>query len=124
MRNCKSRPQHDRLSAFLLVRHSTVPAVGQSLIGPFATIAATLLFHQLDLRVDKEYYFKKWSLNLYLDIQNLYNFKAKQPDVLLQELDANGQARIDPLDPSRYLLKSISSESGTVLPSVGIIIEM
>ena len=82
------------------------------------------VFHQLDLRVDKEYYFKKWSLNVYLDIQNLYNFKAKQPDVLVQERDSNGQPLINPTDPTRYVLKYIPSESGTILPTIGIIVEL
>lgn len=81
-------------------------------------------FQQLDLRVDKEYYFKKWSLNLYLDIQNLYNFQAKQPAELLQVRGENGQPVIDHQDPSRYVLKSISSASGTILPTVGIIVEL
>jgi hypothetical protein len=80
------------------------------------------VFHQLDLRIDKEYYFKKWSLNLYLDIQNLYNFKARQPDVLVQMLDANGQPVIK--DPLNYELKYLPSESGTVLPTIGIIVEI
>jgi len=82
------------------------------------------VFHQLDLRVDKEYFFRKWSLNVYLDIQNLYNFKGKQPDELVQVLDANGQAVIDPLDPTRYKLKYLPSETGTLLPTVGIIVEL
>jgi len=82
------------------------------------------VFHQLDLRVDKQYFFKKWSLNLYLDIQNLYNFKAKQPDNLVQVRDANGNAFIDPEDPTRYELKYLPSESGTILPTIGIIIEL
>ncbi|MEI6062811.1 MAG: TonB-dependent receptor, partial [Bacteroidota bacterium] len=82
------------------------------------------VFHQLDLRVDKEYYFKKWSLNVYLDIQNLYNFKAKQPDVLVQVRDVNGIPLIDPNDPTRYVLKYLPSVSGTVLPTIGIIVEL
>lgn len=82
------------------------------------------VFHQLDVRVDKEYFFKKWSLNLYLDIQNLYNFKAEQPSELVQVKDGNGQAVIDPEDALRYELKYLPSESGTVLPTVGIIIEL
>jgi hypothetical protein len=82
------------------------------------------VFHQLDLRVDKEYYFKKWSLNVYLDIQNLYNFKAQQPDVLVQERDSNGQALINPTDPTRYVLKYLPSEAGTILPTIGIIVEL
>lgn len=36
------------------------------------------VFHQLDLRVDKKFVFKKWILTLYLDIQNVYNFRAKE----------------------------------------------
>ena len=81
-------------------------------------------FQQLDLRVDKEFFFKKWSLNVYLDIQNLYNFKAEQPAELVQVLDSNGNPVIKTDDPTRYELKYLSSESGTVLPTVGIIVEL
>jgi hypothetical protein len=80
------------------------------------------VFHQLDLRVDKEYFFKKWSLNLYLDIQNLYNFKAEQPDELVQVRDEKGQPVLK--DPLNYELKYLTSESGTVLPTIGIIVEL
>ncbi|GET27174.1 TonB-dependent receptor [Prolixibacter sp. NT017] len=80
-------------------------------------------FHQLDFRVDKSYYFKKWSLMLYVDVQNAYNFKADQPADLILVEDANGNPVIDPNDPSRYELKTISPESGTVLPTIGVMIE-
>lgn len=30
-------------------------------------------FHQLDVRVDKNFLFESWTLNLYLDVQNVYN---------------------------------------------------
>jgi TonB family protein len=30
-------------------------------------------FHQLDLRIDKRWIYKGWMLNLYLDVQNVYN---------------------------------------------------
>ncbi|MBL8934338.1 MAG: TonB family protein [Archangium sp.] len=30
-------------------------------------------FHQLDIRIDKYFVFEKWTLNLYLDVQNVYN---------------------------------------------------
>jgi hypothetical protein len=80
-------------------------------------------FQQLDLRVDKAYYYKSWSLMLYADIQNAYNFKADLPPSLVQETDAGGTPLTDPHDPSRYLLKLISPNSGTVLPSIGIMIE-
>lgn len=81
-------------------------------------------FHQLDLRIDKEYFFKKWSLNVYFDGQNAYNFKSINPDVLVLQRDANGIPLKDPNDPTRYSLKYLPSESGTVLPTLGIIIEL
>ncbi len=81
-------------------------------------------FHQLDVRVDKMFYLKRWTLNLYVDIQNLYGFKSKQPNNLIVKLDENGQRVINPEDPTRYVLEEIPGISaGTILPSVGIIIE-
>jgi len=80
-------------------------------------------FHQLDLRVDKGYYFKGWSLMLYVDVQNIYNHQADQPPIIIRESDANGNPVTDPNDPSRYVLKYIGGSSGTVLPTIGIIVE-
>ena len=80
-------------------------------------------FHQLDIRVDKSWFFNKWSLNLYLDIENLYNFKSKEPDILFVRTDANGKPVEDPSDPSRYKTFFINDESGTVLPTIGIILD-
>lgn len=80
--------------------------------------------HFLDLRVDKKWFFKKWALNIYLDVQNVYAFKAQQaPDYILRK-DADGNALIDPSNPSKYQLDKIQSTTGTVLPSFGIIIEI
>jgi outer membrane receptor for ferrienterochelin and colicin len=80
-------------------------------------------FQQLDLRIDKAYYYKKWSLMLYLDVQNAYNFKADLPPNLVQQTAANGVPMTDPKDSSRYLLKTLASSSGTILPTIGIMIE-
>jgi len=81
-------------------------------------------FHQLDIRVDKQYFFDKWSLMFYVDVQNLYNFKSDEPDKLITQTDQNGNVLLDPDDPSRYDLKRIESDgSGTVLPSLGIIVQ-
>jgi len=80
-------------------------------------------FHQLDIRVDKQYFFKGWSLMLYADVQNLYNHQSDQPAILLRESDQNGVPVTDPSDPSRYSMKFIEGSSGTVLPSIGIIVE-
>ncbi len=80
-------------------------------------------FQQLDLRIDKAYYYKNWSMMFYFDIQNAYNFKADLPPILIQQSDANGIPLTDPNDSSRYLLKTITSSSGTILPTIGIMIE-
>jgi hypothetical protein len=81
-------------------------------------------FHQLDIRIDKQYFFDKWSLMFYIDVQNVYNFKSDEPDKLITQTDQNGNVLIDPDDPTRYDLKTIKSDgTGTVLPSLGIIVQ-
>lgn len=80
-------------------------------------------FHQLDVRIDKSWFFAKWSLNLYLDIENLYNFKSKDPDILYVRTGTDGKPLEDPTDPSRYQTYFIKDESGNVLPTLGIIID-
>jgi hypothetical protein len=80
-------------------------------------------FHQLNIRVDKKYYLKKWTLNFYLDIQNAYAAKTKVAPILLVEKDAAGNPITDPNDPTRYKTKFIENTSGILQPSLGIIIE-
>jgi hypothetical protein len=81
-------------------------------------------FHQLDIRIDKEFFFRNWSLITYLDIQNLYNFKAEETDRIVRTEDANGNYLPASGNPPKYPLTVIPSEgSGTVLPTIGIIIQ-
>jgi hypothetical protein len=79
--------------------------------------------HSLDIRIDKKWFFKKWSLNAYLDVQNLYNFQAKVQPYVNVVRDAAGNPVEDPNDPSRYKIYLIENTSGQVLPSVGMMIE-
>ncbi|MDY6800663.1 MAG: TonB-dependent receptor, partial [Bacteroidota bacterium] len=67
-------------------------------------------FHQLDIRIDKQYFLNKWSLMFYIDVQNIYNFKSDEPDKLITQTDQNGNVLIDPNDPTRYDLKRIESD--------------
>jgi hypothetical protein len=76
--------------------------------------------HGLDIRIDKKWYWKKVTLNLYLDIQNLYNFKSETPASLITLTDENGNKVLNSNDPSRYQLKYINNTSGTALPSIGL----
>lgn len=84
----------------------------------------TGVVHQLDMRLDKRWYFKKWSLNLYLDIQNVYNYEAPLAPSITVVRDENGDPVVSSADPTRYETKEIQNFSGTILPSIGIIIEL
>jgi hypothetical protein len=79
-------------------------------------------FHQLDIRIDKKFFFSKWSLMLYFDIQNAYNYAADQQDYVIRESDANGNYILEN-NGTTYKLKTIDSSSGLVLPTVGIMVE-
>ncbi len=81
------------------------------------------LFHQLDVRVDKTWYWKHFSLNLYLDIQNILGSENQEQGFLIPQVDTDGNALIDPSDPSKYLLEKVENTSGTVLPKIGVIMD-
>jgi len=84
-------------------------------------------FHQLDLRIDKSWIFPKFSLGVYFDVQNVYNKKNDDAPKLIRELDENGDPVIEnpeaPQEEQRYALKELRTTSGTVLPTIGIIME-
>ena len=79
-------------------------------------------FHQLDIRVDKNFFFKKWTLMLYLDIQNAYNFKNTGQDYIVREKNLDGTYKTIN-NGTDYVLKAVPSQSGTILPTVGIMIK-
>lgn len=80
-------------------------------------------FHQLDIRIDKNFYFNKWTLMLYLDLQNAYNAKNQGQDYIIRARNADGSFQLAN-NGSEYVLNRIASESGTILPSVGIMIKL
>ncbi len=78
--------------------------------------------HGLDVRLDKKWFFNKWSLNAYLDIENMYNYKIQLPSEI--GIDENvGQLIYEAQDSSQYSLYEIVNESGTILPTIGLLIE-
>lgn len=82
-------------------------------------------FHQLDLRIDKTWFLKKATLGLYVDIQNLYNYKALGQEILMPQTDQNGQYIKDPTRPGYYKMESYPNTlGGTIIPTLGIIIEI
>jgi hypothetical protein len=81
-------------------------------------------FHQLDIRVDKKWYFSKWTFNLFLDIQNIYNQVTPLQDLLDVERDAAGNPIVSAQNPGSYTPAFRKNTNGTLLPSIGIIIEL
>jgi hypothetical protein len=89
-------------------------------------------FNTVDIRVDKKWFFTKWSLNLYLDIENITGNAIPSNQLILDRAkDADGKpvggpVIINPTAPlaeQRYLLKTITDAQGTLLPTIGIMIE-
>lgn len=83
--------------------------------------------HQMDLRIDKEFFLPKLTINLYIDLQNVYNFQAQGQEFIVRDTDANGNFIIinpnDPIELQRYKLKKLENTTGNLLPTLGIIVE-
>lgn len=78
-------------------------------------------FAQLDLRVDKSFYFHRCMVGFYLDLQNITGSKLKQQDVIMSTgVIENPSA---PIEEQRYKMKKLKQESGTLLPSIGVTVE-
>ena len=75
-------------------------------------------FWQLDLRVDKNFYFPSWTLGIYVDLQNVTFNKIRQQDAYM----ITGEI-LNPDAPSqlqRYELEKLELYSGTIVPALGI----
>ena len=82
------------------------------------------IYHQLDIRIDKKWFFKKWTLNAFLDIQNIYGYATQTKPALDVQRNANGSPIVDPNDNSRYLPQVIPQNNGFTQPAIGIIVEL
>ena len=79
-------------------------------------------FNQLDVRVDKYFFYDKWTLMLYLDIQNLLNFQAESQDFVIREQNEDGSYKTIN-NGTDYVLNVIPNTSGTILPTIGIMVK-
>jgi hypothetical protein len=95
-------------------------------------------FHAADIRIDKKFNFKKWTLDLFLDIQNAYN--SKNPTSPSFTLKRNADETFatttgEPYNPGVFGNPSapnnrqfgvpllLANSSGSRLPSIGFVIE-
>jgi len=81
--------------------------------------------HQLDLRIDRQFFFRTFSIMAYIDIQNVYGFKSQLPSNLIREVDENLNpiTFMDENGIERYRMRLIENNTGTVLPTIGVIVE-
>ena len=96
---------------------------GTPLLRLFALQRGTALgaFAQLDLRIDKVFYFRGCMLGLYIDLQNVTVSKLRQPDVAMSTGEiVNPEASVS---EQRYRMEYLRQESGTLLPSIGVTVE-
>ena len=78
-------------------------------------------FVQLDVRVDKVWEFRKWSLGVYIDLENVMFSEITLPDALLSTgIIKNPSA---PITEQRYELKRIAQQNGTLVPTIGVTAE-
>jgi hypothetical protein len=72
--------------------------------------------------VTKKWYLKKIAVELYLDIQNVYDNQEPSQSLFSVMMNSKGQPIVNPSDPSRYIPTSIPSTSGIIQPALGLII--
>jgi len=74
-------------------------------------------FNALDVRLDKKWNFKGWFLNVFLEVQNLYNSADPEAPSYTLARDDNGTV----IDPAQ--LYGLPPGDSTVVPTIGIIVE-
>ena len=75
------------------------------------------VFSQLDIRIDKKWNFKKWSLDVFIEAQNILSQEIPQPT----EFGLNRSLDGSIIEPRS--LVSIEMDSRQVIPSLGIIVD-
>lgn len=80
-------------------------------------------FSQVDFRIDKVWYRKKYSFNLYFDIQNVLNQVQVLPNTLYVQTTSKGEPISDPNNNNLYLPDFLENTNGFLQPSIGLILD-
>jgi hypothetical protein len=85
----------------------------------------------INLRIDRNYRFKNWNLNVYLDLENILADTDSQQALILDRVkDASGNLTDEgvilnpgaPYDQQRYSLSYIANAQGAFIPTFGFIV--
>ena len=88
-----------------------------------------MAFNQLDLRVDKKINFKKTTLDIYLDVQNVLGFKTQSnPDYTFKRTADNKDFQTTDnnaiqQDGSNAIPVILSNKEASIVPTIGFIFE-
>lgn len=86
-------------------------------------------FNQMDIRIDKKWNFRRWTLDLFLDVQNVLNAVNPAPPQYTFKRTPDGSAFLttdgQPLraDGSNAIPLILDNTEGSLLPSIGIVVE-
>jgi hypothetical protein len=86
----------------------------------------TNLFYGVDFRIDYKWFYQKWSLNLYFDLQNFPSQAAQVPQYTLDEDENNNNQPqiVNQGQPNQsYLLQRVNNTLSVSVPSIGIIVQ-
>lgn len=78
----------------------------------------------IDVRLDKTYNKKNYSLTWFLDLQNFTSSDIPLMPYLTVERNDDGTPQLDPSNTDTYLVKTIASDTGRLLPTLGLILEI
>ncbi|MFA8433123.1 MAG: carboxypeptidase-like regulatory domain-containing protein [Marinifilaceae bacterium] len=76
------------------------------------------IFHAADIRIDKKWNFEQLSLNLYIDIQNLYGASTPTPPTYGLKRDDKGNILLP-----QQLIEIEDIEEGEIIPSIGLVLD-
>lgn len=77
-------------------------------------------YHQLDIRIDKHFNFKKWRFSFWLDLQNVYRSSIATIPYLTPIRNGEFQPITHPDNPQLYQMELLDSDTGRLLPSLGL----
>ena len=80
-------------------------------------------YNQLDLRADKRFFFDKWTLDVFIEVQNALGSQIPTPPLIDVVRDQSGNPVDENLD-GIYETIEIENNNSAILPALGLIIEL
>ncbi len=76
-------------------------------------------FNQTDIRIDKKWNFAQWTLNLFVEIQNVFGSALPQPPTYTLQRDDNGQVLMP-----QQLIEVTEVNNSARVPTLGLVIDI